>query len=156
MTMRSFLTVLVSVSMLSSLVGCASVAKLDTPSGFATLESDDAFAYRALSAKGVVVATRTEKNELKGNTEFWAESIDQKLLRAGYIKQSEKTVKASSGLEGRQLRYTVERNGREHRYWVTVFLKGKRVVVVEAAGDTQHFVPLEATLERTITTLRAD
>ncbi len=154
--MKTFLTALLTATMLASLAGCANVAKLDTPSGFATLEPDDAFAYRALSAKGVVVATRTEKNELKGNAEFWSETIDLKLSRAGYIKLTEKNVKSLSGLEGRQMRYSVSRNGREHRYWVTVFLKGDRVVLVEAAGDVQHFGPLEATVDRAIATLRAD
>lgn len=146
----------VALAALSTLSGCASRAKLDTPIGFATLERDDNFAYRALSAKGVVVATRTEKNDLAGNTEFWSESIDQRLSSSGYVKKSEKNVRTESGLEGRQIRYVVDRGGREHAYWVTVFLKGDRVVLVEATGDTQHFAPLEATIERTMLTLRAD
>lgn len=154
MNTRTILTALLAATM-TLMTGCASTAKLDTPAGFATLDTDDAFAYRALSAKGVVVATRTEKNDLKANVEFWSESIDLKLSKAGYHKTTEQNVKAR-GLEGRQLRYTVERNGREHRYWVTVFLKGNRVVLVEAAGDAQHFGPLEPTLERTIATLNAD
>jgi len=145
-----------ALSAFSALSGCASVAKLDTPSGFATLDRDDTFAYRALSAKGVVVATRTEKNELRGNTEFWSESIDLKLAREGYVKKAELNVRSNAGVEGRQLRYAVDHNGREHRYWVTVFLKGDRVVVVEATGDAQHFVPLEPTIEKTIATLKVD
>ena len=153
--MKSTLLAFVLLS-LSSLAGCASAAKLETPSGFATIERDDTFAYRALSAKGVVIATRTEKNELKGNTEFWSESIDLKLARAGYVKKGEKNVRSNAGIEGRQLRYAVDRNGREHRYWVTVFLKGDRVLLVEATGDAQHFAPLEPTIEQTIVTLKAD
>lgn len=139
----------------SLVTGCASTARLDTPAGFATLESSDDFAYRASSAKGVVLATRTEKNELKANTEFWTESIDQKLVHAGYIKKAEKTVQAR-GLEGKQLRYAVDRGGREHCYWVTVFLKGDRVVLVEAAGDAQPFAKAEPEVERAIGTLRVD
>lgn len=141
---------------LSALQGCASVAKLDTPSGFATVPHDDTFAYRSLSAKGVVLATRTEKNDLRGNTDFWSESIDLKLTRAGYTKQADKEVTTARGLKGRQLRYAVERRGREHRYWVTVFLKNDRVVLVEAAGDSEHFGAAEATVERSIATLRVD
>lgn len=139
----------------SIVTGCANTARLDTPAGFATLESSDAFTYRASSAKGVVLATRTEKNELKANTDFWTESIDQKLVHAGYIKKSEKTVEAR-GIEGKQLRYSVDRGGREHSYWVTVFLKGDRVVLVEAAGDAQPFAKAEPEVERAIGTLRID
>lgn len=99
---------------------------------------------------------RTEKNDLRGNTDFWSESIDLKLTRAGYTKQADKEVTTARGLKGRQLRYAVERRGREHRYWVTVFLKDDRVVLVEAAGDSEHFGAAEATVERSIATLRVD
>lgn len=156
MKSRFFALALTAASALATLQGCTSVAKLDTPSGFATVPHDDTFAYRALSAKGVVLATRTEKNDLRGNTDFWSESIDLKLTRAGYTKQGDVEVATARGLKGRQLRYSVERRGREHRYWVTVFLKDDRVVLVEAAGDTEHFKAAEATVERSIATLRVD
>ncbi len=136
--------------------GCSTTARLDTPSGFATLGHDATFAYRATSARGVVLAARAEKNELRANTEFWAESIDLRLAGAGYVKRSEQAVKSRGGLEGKQLRYTLTRNAREHRYWVTVFVKGDHVVLVEAAGDTAHFAPAEATVERAIASVQVD
>ncbi|HQY61414.1 MAG: hypothetical protein IPF92_21235 [Myxococcales bacterium] len=141
---------------LACVSGCSTSARLDTPSGFATLGDDKTFAYRATSARGVVLAARAEKNELRANTEFWAESIDLRLSGAGYVKRSEQAVKSRGGLEGKQLRYTLTRNAREHRYWVTVFVKGDHVVLVEAAGDTAHFAPAEATVERAIASVRVD
>ena len=144
------------VTAVASATGCSTTARLETPGGFATLGNDDTFAYRATSARGVVLATRAEKNALHGNTEFWAESIDLKLTRSGYVKRGESTVKSRGGLEGRQLRYTLERNAREHRYWVTVVVQGDHVVVVEAAGDAAYFAQAEPTVERAIASLHVE
>ncbi len=152
---RAFAVGTLALTALAGAAGCSTSARLETPGGFATLGKDTTYAYRATSARGVVLATRTEKNDLHGNTEFWAESIDLKLSRAGYVKRSESTVRAR-GLEGRQLRYTLERNAREQRYWVTVFVSGEKVVVVEAAGDAVHFAQAEPTVERAIASLKID
>ena len=119
---------------------CTHGARLETPAGFATLDdAGDAYSYRATSAKGVVLATRTEPNDVKANTEFWAETLDAKLRDKGYVVDGTRNVKTAKGLAGTQLRYTTTKNGREHRYWVTVFATTKKVFVVEAAGDKEPF-----------------
>jgi len=141
-----------------ALGACGSTAKVATPAGFAKVESDDDYAYRATSAHGVVIATRTNPNKLQGNLDFWKESVDLKLRDAGYVLEDkgERNVKTASGLEGKQLRYTTTKSGREHAYWVTVFVTKKRVVLVEAGGDKAPFAKAEPALERAISTLEAD
>jgi len=118
---------------------CTHGARLSTPNGFATLEESGGYSYRATSAKGVVLATRTEPNDVKANTEFWAETLDATLRDKGYVADGTRNVKTAKGLAGTQLRYTTTKNGREHRYWVTVFATTKKVFVVEAAGDKEPF-----------------
>jgi len=136
--------------------GCTHGARLDTPSGFATLDGSSAYSYRAASAKGVVLATRTESNDVKANTEFWAEMLDAKLREKGYVVDgSSRTVKTAKGLSGTQLRYTTSKGGREHRYWVTVFATKSKVFVVEAAGDKEPFDKSVAAVDGAITTLDA-
>ncbi len=140
------------------LVGTAAChgARLETPAGFATLDEDGAYSYRATSAKGVVLATRTEKNDVKANTEFWADTLDAKLKDRGYVADGgTRSVRTSNGLTGTQLRYTTTKNGREHRYWVTVFATAKRVFVVEAAGDKEPFDKALASVDHAISTLDA-
>src|SRR3954465_11694618 len=103
-------------------VACARGAKRETPAGFATLEGGSAYSYRTTSAKGVVLATRTEPNDVKANTEFWAETLDARLRDKGYVADgATRPVKTARGLSGTQLRYVTSKDGREHRYWVTVF-----------------------------------
>lgn len=113
--------------------------RLATPSGFATLDSDDSYSYRATNAQGVVLGVRTEDNDVKANVDFWAEALDLRLRNSGYAFQKKESPKSRGGLQGRQLRYEVSRDGRTQSYWLTVFATEKKVYVVEAAGDKEAF-----------------
>lgn len=148
-------TTILSTFLALTLAACTHGAKLETPKGFANIGDSDHYSYRATSAKGVVLATRTEANDVKANTEFWAEALDLKLRDKGYSAEASRTVKTARGLEGTQLRYTTAHNGRTHRYWVTVFATKSKVYVVEAAGDKEPFDQQVAVVENAITTLDA-
>ncbi|MDB5221031.1 MAG: hypothetical protein JWO86_8958 [Myxococcaceae bacterium] len=152
---RILSSITLAATLLLGPAACTHGAKLETPNGFATLDEDGAYSYRATSARGVVLATRTEKNDVKANTEFWAETLDAKLRDRGYVADGTRDVKTSKGLAGTQLRYTTTKNGREHRYWVTVFATAKKVFVVEAAGDKEPFDKAVASVDRAIASLDA-
>ena len=127
--------------------------RLETPSGFATLDSNDSYSYRATDAKGVVLAVRTESNDVKGNIDFWADLVDVRLREKGYAFESAEPARTKGGLSGRQLRYLIERDGRTQRYWVTVFATSKKVVLVEAGGDKEAFDGATAMVARAVETL---
>jgi hypothetical protein len=125
---------------LGALGGCASNAHVDTPEDFAELDSGDDFDYRATNASGVVIGVRVEKNDPKGSLDFWVAALDQKLAKTGYVKTSAKAEKvAAHTLDGARLKYERSQNGRPHAYWLTVFVDGDKLVLVEAAGDTAFF-----------------
>lgn len=130
-----------------TLMGCGSGFTMNTPAGFAQLDDNDDYAYRATSAEGVVVAVRREDNEPKGNLEFWASAIGYELERKGYTRVSEEKVQAPAGISGKQLRYHVTKGGRPHVFWATVFVTDDKVVVVEAGGDEAHFDRVKASVE---------
>jgi hypothetical protein len=135
---------------------CTHGARLSTPKGFATLDDGAGYSYRATSAKGVVLATRTEPNDVEANTEFWAETLDAKMRDKGYVADgASHAVKTAKGLEGTQLRYTTTKGGREHRYWLTVFATRSKVFVVEAAGDKEPFDKTVAAVDGAIISLDA-
>jgi hypothetical protein len=140
---------LLALAMVGSLLlpACKTTAHLDAPAGFAKLASGDEYDVRSVSAHGVVVAARTESNELGGNTDFWADALDVRLERAGYTREAAANFDARSG-SGKMQRYTVVRDGRTMRYWVLVISSPKRVVVVEAGGDKDAFDPVVADVER--------
>lgn len=139
--------------------GCASF-HMNTPSGFAELDANDDFDYRATNAEGVVVAVRSERNALHGNLEFWSRAIDERLRGQGYAPDGDaRPVTNASGLEGVQRRYVRDLGGRPLRYWVTVFrrpsgfLRRDRVFVVEAGGDREVFDRAMPAVERAIAEL---
>lgn len=142
-------------SLVLGAAGCSHGARLETPPGFATLEEGGAYSYRSTSAKGVVLATRTQANDVEANTEFWAETLDAKLRGKGYVADGTRSVQTTKGLTGTQLRYLTTKNGREHRYWVTVFATKAKVFVVEAAGDKEPFDTSIAAVDGAIVSLDA-
>lgn len=146
---------IVAVLLSVSAAACTHGARLATPAGFATLGEDATFSYRATSARGVVLATRTQDNDVEANTQFWTEALDLKLRDKGYVADGTKNVKTARGLDGTQLRYTTTKNGRAHRYWITVFTTKKKVFVVEAAGDKDAFDKAAPAVEIAISSLDA-
>ncbi len=156
---RRVLPLILTVALGASAGGCASF-HMTTPAGFAELDDNDDFDYRATNAEGVVVAVRSERNRLRGNLEFWSRAVDERLRSQGYVPEAEpRPVQNSSGLRGVQLRYARDYAGRPLRYWVTVFvrdsgfLRPSRVFVVEAGGDREVFERAVPAVERAIATL---
>jgi hypothetical protein len=121
-------------------VACGPSVTLQTPSGFAVLEDQKEYVYRATSAEGVVLGVRAEKNEPRGNIDFWTDALDRQLRRAGYVAEGDmKEVHTRTGLTGREVKYTRVESGRKYRFWMTVFVTDKRVWVVEVGGDADRF-----------------
>ncbi len=120
--------------------GCGPKASLDTPPGFAKLDKQTEYVYRSTSAEGVVIAIRGEKNDPKGNLDFWADVIDRQLRNNRYkLDGKPAELHARTGQLGRQTRYTREDGGRTYRFWATVFVTDDKVWVVEAGGDQERF-----------------
>lgn len=119
---------------------CGPSVSLHTPPGFAVLHDQQEYAYRAFSADGLVIGVRAEKNDPKGNLDFWADALDRQLRRGGYAPDGGAAdVRTSGGLAGREIRYTRDQSGRAHRLWITVFVTDDRVWIVEAGGDADRF-----------------
>lgn len=133
-------------------LGGCTTTRLQTPSGFAT-HDDDTYEYRASDGEGVVLAVRTEKNDPRGDLEFWTSAVDVRLRRSGYEARSLTDVVSANGHPGRQLRYELDAGGRTLAFWVTVFVTGRRVVIVEAGGDTELFEPKAKAVEAAIGSL---
>lgn len=132
--------------------GC-SPFELQTPDGFAELDADDTYDYRATSSDGVVLAVRSEANEPHGNLQFWSNALHNKLASAGYQRSDRSAVKTKSGLPGVRSSYRITHSGRPHVLWTAVFVHGDRVILVEAGGDVAHFRAVELAVERAIRSL---
>jgi hypothetical protein len=118
---------------------CGPSVTVATPQGFAVLDEQKEYVYRAASADNVVLAVRAEKNEPRGPLEFWADALDRKLRNSGYVPDGTSiAVRSADGLDGKLMKYTRDRNRRKHQFWIAVFVTDKRVWVVEAGGDAER------------------
>jgi hypothetical protein len=133
------------------LTGCG--PELAPPASFGALDSGS-YDYRAATPRGVVIAARSEKNKPRANIDFWSRAVDARLARDGYTKKSEGAVATDRGLSGVEMQYTREKDGRAYDYVVALFVKQRRVYVVEAAGDKEDFAPARPDVEQAIRSLR--
>lgn len=150
--MKRFMT-MCALTALTVLAGCGSGLNVATPDGFAELEDQEAYDYRATNAEGVVLAVRREDNKPFGDLSFWSGALDAHLRRSGYTAVEAKPVEAPDGLKGTQLRYNIERSGRTHAFWLTVFVTADEVITIEAGGDVAFFEGVEKSVTQAIATL---
>lgn len=138
------------------LAGCASGARLTPPAPFVTLDpANDGYRERHVTADGVVLSLRDVENRPRGPLSFWVQAIRSRLRRAGaYELEDEQDVRAASGETGRQMRFARDHGRRAYVYWITVFVDGDRLVMVEAGGREDRFTPLADDVARSIAGLR--
>jgi hypothetical protein len=134
-------------------VGCGRDFVITTPAGFAELEDQQEYGYRAANAEGVVIAVRHEPNQPFGDLSFWAGAVDAHLRRGGYVADKALDVQSADGVSGRQIRYHRKHEGREYVFWASVFATEDIVVTVEAGGDRAHFDKLEKAVNAAIQSL---
>jgi hypothetical protein len=139
----------------SLLGGCTHDFQISTPDGFAPLEDQETYDYRATDAEGVVLGVREKANDPRGDLSFWSGALDAHLRRRGYRAVASKDVESVDGIAGRQIRYAVDRDGRRHAYWVTVFVTDDRVVTVEAGGDEAFFEEKGKAIQKAIASVEA-
>jgi hypothetical protein len=152
MTLIRRLPLLLALSLLAP--ACASF-HVNTPNGFAELDDDERYDYRATNADGVVIAVRVVRNEPRASLEFWGRVVDERLRRQGYVPEGNpEPVRSANGLAGVMFRYGATVGGREHRYQVAVFVQNKKVFVLEAGGDREVFDPAAPSVARAMRSFR--
>jgi hypothetical protein len=135
------------------MAGCGAGFSITTPAGFAELEDQEQYGYRATNPQGVVIAVRREDNVPYGDLSFWSGAVDAHLRRNGYTAVKAIDVKTAGDVPGKQIRYQATRAGRDHAFWVTVFVTETVVVTVEVGGDVEFFEQLEKPLTKALASL---
>ncbi len=122
-------------AMAAALSGCLGGTAMEVPGDFVPVERCAPYNIKAVSADGVVLAQRTEDNPKNGTLEFWAAAIGNQLsAREGYKLASNVAATSESGVPGRLMTYDALRSGAPFKYLLAVFVKGDKVIVVEAGG----------------------
>lgn len=107
------------------------------PDGFARYDNKSR-PWRAVSPDGVLMQVRAEEHKPEATLDFWQEALRKRMADAGYTFVAERELTAG-GVKGYLLELAAPMGTEDCSYWVAVFPDGKRLVVVEAAGEAGLF-----------------
>ena len=136
--------------------GCGPAFHQPTPTGFVELRDQEAYAYRAVTADGLVLAVRELAHEPKGELEFWTEAIANHMRqRGGYALLETRDVNNGDGLAGKQLRFGHDESSKPHLYYITVFVTDDHLYLLEAGGTREQMERRDEQLAWAVESFRA-
>lgn len=94
--------------------------------------------YRAASSDNVMVRIRTVKDKAEADLEFWREAVRTRMDGAGYRVISESDLLAD-GDPGAVIELAAPLGTEDWSYLIAMFPSGRRIVLVEAAGEVSDF-----------------
>jgi len=127
--------------------------RVQTPEGFAPVDSRGAF--RAVSPEGVRFQVRRVRNEPRQELAFWAEALRTQLVKEGYRPSGEPQSfqTGRGGREGRLFEWIMPYGAETWSYLTGVLVTGKRIVIVEAAGERSLYQRHRAAMLASLQTL---
>jgi len=125
----------VLILLVSAMVGCVAHEAVLPPTGFARYS--DSREFKAVSPEGVVFRVRSEENKPFAELPFWKEALKKRMLDAGYIflREAPITAVAANDQPGYLLELTAPLGEEDYTYLTAVFVRGKKIVIAEAAGE---------------------
>lgn len=135
---------------LLAVAACGRPFDLRTAPGFIELKNQEPeYGYRATTPEGVVVGVKAVELEGEGSQDiaFWQRAITLQLRDvSGYALTDTHDVRSLDGVPGKELRFGHDEDGKPFSYWVSFFVSGKRLIVLEAGGPKGQFDKYEASV----------
>lgn len=94
--------------------------------------------YRAASPDNVLLRMRSERHKPKGTLSFWREAVRERMEAAGYRIQAESDLDVG-GTRGGLIELAAPLGTEDWSYLVAFFPRGRRLAIVEAAGEVTTF-----------------
>ena len=133
---------------LAAVVGlgaCTPRYEMTAPEAFKRF--DQRGGYKAITADGVMLKAREVKNYPEGDLPFWTDALQRHLLARGYMQKGKtECFKTQKGLDGCTLVFLLPHGAEDWAFAQTVFVQGKRIVLVESAGPFDRFAKIEPAL----------
>ncbi|HOL24823.1 MAG TPA: hypothetical protein PK235_00905 [Phycisphaerae bacterium] len=112
------------------------------PAGYVKVEPTYDVQFRAVSAEGSALTYRIEENPENGNLAFWEKAATNRLVEVrGYQLTDRQEVRNEHGTPGVEMTFDYSQIGIDYVYLLTMFVRGDRVHVFEAAGPRETFTP---------------
>jgi len=129
--------------------GCKPVI-LRPAAGFVELEGDTSYDFRAVAPEGVAVAARVVKlaEHDPRDVAFWERSVGLRMRELdGYALLGAKDVVGADGVNGREMTFGHDEDGKPYVYRVRVFVVGKKLLIVEAGGLREQMDRMAAAVD---------
>lgn len=129
---------MLGMTLCGALLACAGGCRaLETPEGYVQLRAAGfRYDYRAVSAAGAVLATRTVANQTDGgDLAFWSAAVEhQKVDLDGMKLLAREDLRNGSGRPGVLFEFSIGVGQGEVRYLVGMYVLAERIHLLEAAG----------------------
>lgn len=126
--------------------------KVDIPEIFAAQKEGGKTVF--YSPDGFKASIKNEKNRPEKNTAFWAEALKTQLEGEGYLIVSEKPF-TSDNLEWVSFTWLLPKGQSYYKYMTALSVRGKKIFIMEAAGEKDIFDSYEKDVENIITSIIA-
>lgn len=133
-----------------SVAACAPHHAMQTPPGFVRYEKGKDMAL--ITADGVRVKSREERNYPKADLAFWVDAMKRHLQARGYAVQGQTCFQTAGGLPGCTLAFLLPHGAEDWVLSETTFVVGDRIVLVEAAGPFDRFSKVQEGLAKALLT----
>jgi hypothetical protein len=134
-----------------ALLASCSRPHMRAPDGFAPIDGGQTL--RALSPEGMRVEARKIRNRPRQEVAFWTEALRTQLARDGYRAAGEPQTFKAKGREGRYFEWAVPYGTESWSYLTAIVVAGRRILVVEAAGEKSLYQKHRAALLASLETL---
>jgi hypothetical protein len=134
--MKNPLVLACIVAAAACITGCGRPFDVRTAPGLVELDNQQPqYAYRALAPEGVVFAVRVVDTGGRGDLEFWTRATALRMHQLdGYALLGRAEVRSRDGTPGRELRFGHDEKKKPYLYSLRIFVKGKRLFLVETGG----------------------
>ena len=104
------------------------------PKGLAEMDTGKGF-FSAISPEGLTLRARTVVNYPEKDIEFWTAALGKQLTGLGYLPIDENQEFESTAGKGSYFEWGLPYLGEDYLYLTAVCVKGKKIFILEAAGE---------------------
>ena len=133
-------------------VSCSRLS-VTPPDGFAELKGGRT--YRAISPEGMLYRIRSMKNDPKKNLEFWAEALENHLVKEGYRVNGTARSFTSGDHGGLSHEWVLPYGNESYLYLTALIVTDKTIVLAEAAAPYPVFILYRQALMDSLASIRS-
>ena len=111
---------------------------MDAPTGYIEVKDGRRYDYKAVSARGNVIALKSRSNESRdAGLDFWTDAVEhEKVDVDGMSLAAREPIKSAKGLDGVLFQFETGEGQGQITYLVALYVTPSRILTVEAAGSS--------------------